>query len=62
MEVFPLSSLLPNSIIILASPKNGILNQSIWSYMVSISEVICLIDPFCPLKQGDFATKKSLLV
>lgn len=34
------------------SSKNGILNQSIWSYMISISSSDLPDRPLCPLKQG----------
>ena len=26
--------------------RNGVLNQSIWNYLISTSYIICLIDPF----------------
>uniref|UniRef100_A0A8D1TW11 Serine/threonine-protein kinase Nek2 n=1 Tax=Sus scrofa TaxID=9823 RepID=A0A8D1TW11_PIG len=32
-----------------ASPRNGILKQSIWHDLVSSSKVICLVDTCCPL-------------
>lgn len=50
--------LTPNLITVSASPRSGILNQSIWNYLVSTREAICLRDSWCPPKEGD---KKSTL-
>lgn len=38
------------------SARNVILNQSMWNYRVSTSEVICLTDPCHALEEGDLAT------
>lgn len=52
----PNEDLIPNLVSVSASPRNEILNQSIWNYLASTSEVICLVDPCHPLKKGDFDT------
>ena len=43
------------------TPRNGILNQSIRNSPISTSQVMCLPDPCCPLKEGGLAVA-SLLV
>lgn len=43
-----------------ASPRNVTFNKSIWNYLVSSSEVICPMDPFCLPKEGDFAWSNRL--
>ena len=40
--------LIPNLITVSASPRNGILNQSIRNYLGGTSEVIHLVDPAVP--------------
>lgn len=45
--------LTPNLISVSAFPKNVTFNQSVCNYLVSTSEVICLIDPCLPPKEGD---------
>ena len=47
---------------VLASPRNEILIQLIWNYLVSVSEVIHLINPCHSLKESDLATTKLLLL
>ena len=59
-QTSPNQDLIPNLMAVSASLRNGILNQSIWNYLVSTREVICLIDPCCPLKEGDLATDNPL--
>ena len=56
----PNRDLIPNLITLSTSSRNGLLNQSIWNYLVSTSEVICLIDPSCALKESDLATNNLL--
>ena len=43
-----------------SSPQNGILNQPIRNHPISTSEVICLTDPYHPLKESDLARTKLL--
>ena len=40
-----------NLITVSASPRNGILNQSMRNHLVSTTEVICLIDPCLPQRK-----------
>ena len=44
-SISPNLNLIPFLITVSASPRHGILNQAIWNYLVSTSEVIFLIDP-----------------
>lgn len=44
----PNEDLIPNLFTVSASPRNGILNQSIRNYLVSMNKVICLLDPLVP--------------
>ena len=50
----------PSLIIVSTSLRSGILDQSIWNSLVSIREVIPLIDPCCPPKEGDLVTNNPL--
>ena len=50
----------PKLITISTSPRSGLLNQSVWNYLVSTSKVICLLDPCYPLKEGNLATNNPL--
>jgi len=57
--------LLSNLIVISASPRNVIFNQIIRNYLISPSEVICLIDiphpsPALPSKEGDLDRNNAL--
>ena len=54
--ILPNLDLILNLITVSNSPKSGILNQSIWNYLVSVNEVICLTDTWGLLKEGDLAT------
>ena len=38
-------------IIVSASLRNGIFNESVWNYLVGPSDVICLDRPFLSLKE-----------
>ena len=51
---------LNTQLIVQAFPRNVILKQSIWNYLVNTREVTCLIDPCHTLKQGDLATTHPL--
>ena len=50
-----IQDLIPNLIVVSESPRNVTFNPSIWNYLVSTSEVICLRDSFCPPEEGDLA-------
>lgn len=47
----PNKDFIRNLIIASASLRNGILNQSGWSYLVGTSEAMGLIDPLVPSKE-----------
>ena len=51
---------MPNLNTVSSSPRSGILKQSIWKYLVTTSEVICLVDPYYTLQEGDLATDNPL--
>ena len=51
----PNQDLMPN-LITVNSSQGWNLKPVNLNYLVSTSEGICLIDPFCPLKEGDLAT------
>lgn len=44
---------IPNLIAVLASPRNMTSNESIWNYLVSTSDVTCLIDTWLFPNEGD---------
>lgn len=58
--------ILPDLIAVATSPRNVTFNQSVWNYLVGISEVICLVgpprSPRLPPKEGDLAQNNPLLV
>lgn len=46
--------LIPNLIAVSGSSRKATFNQSTWNYLASMGEVICLIDPSLPTKEGNF--------
>ena len=52
--------LIPNLITISTFPRVGVSNQSIWHYSISTSEVIYLMDPCHPPREGDVAWNNQL--
>ena len=58
----PRLNIISNLFSVSASPRNVTFNQSIWNYLVSSSEVICLIDPYPPSKESDLPWNHPLFV
>ena len=52
--------LITNLITDSASPRSGVLKQSVWNHLVIAGEVICLPDTGGPLGEGDLATEDVL--
>lgn len=57
----PCQDLIPNLMAVPASPRGGILIQSVWNFLVSTNEVICLMHPCLPLGEGNPAWSNPLL-
>lgn len=58
--------IIPDLIAVATSPRNVTFTQSVWNYLVGVSEVICLVGPphppHLPSKEGDLAQNNPFLV